>query len=251
MPGAFFDLPEGLLNWWNSPMLETCFRWGAPIVLLLGVAACRLGGEKPVSVSVLPTPTLRPTFTPVTPSATPIWTPTNTMTLTFTPVPPTYTSTPMPSDTPLPPTSTPVPTKPVPTDTPTPAPTNTAAPTPDATAVRLKYVLAGAERKLNCFEVAVYGTVLNANNQPLPGVSIEAVGIHGTQGRHIGVVGNDGAYAIPLARFSDLPRSEWYVAVFEGDEEVSERFHWTATAACQSNDSGDSQVLWIHWKLIE
>jgi len=92
---------------------------------------------------------------------------------------------------------------------------------------------------------------LNANNQPIPGVTIEVVGIHGTQGRHVGMVGEDGTYAVPLARFADLPHSEWYIAVFEGDEEVSERFHWTATASCQSRDSGDSQVLWVHWKLIE
>ena len=118
-------------------------------------------------------------------------------------------------------------------------------------ASRLKYVLAGTERQLNCFEVAVYGTVLDANNRPLAGVTIEAVGIHGTQGRHVGIVGEDGTYTIPLARFSELPHSEWYVAIFEGNEEVSERFHWTATAACQSSDSGDSQVLWVHWKLVE
>ena len=232
-------------------MMHIPFRWGMPAVLALNVAACCFGGQQQAVVSIPPTTTPRPTFTLVPPSPTPTATVVPTGTPTFTPVLPTGTRAPSPTVTPAPFTDTPIPPTLVPSDTPTPAPTDTAAPTPDATASRLKYVLAGTDRKLNCREVAVYGTVLNANNHPLPGVTIEAVGIHGTQGRDVGTVGEDGTYSIPLAQFSDLPHSEWYVAVFEGGEEVSERFHWTATAACQSTDSGDSQVLWVHWKLIE
>ena len=234
-------------------MLKTLFRWGIPAVLFTSAFACCFSGKPQTGVSLPPTATLRSTFTPVSPTATPtdIPTLTQTPTPTFTVVPPTATLPPVPTGTPVPPTNTVVPPTPTPVDTPTPLPADTPAPTPDATASHIKYVLAGAERKLNCFEVAVYGTVLDANNRALPGVSIEAVGIHGTQGRHVGAVGEDGSYALPLARFSDLPHSEWYVAVVENDEEVSERFHWTATAACQSSDSGDSQVLWVHWKLIE
>lgn len=233
-------------------MLMTFFRWGIPTVLLLNVIACCFTGRQQASVTIVPpTPTPRPTFTPVPPTSTPTHTPVPTDTPTATPVPPTHTPVPSSTHTPVPPTATPVPATPVPSSTPTPVPTDTPAPTPDATASRLKYVLAGTERQLNCFEVAVYGTVLDASNRALSGVTIEAVGIHGTQGRHVGTVGEDGTYAIPLARFSELPHSEWYVAIFEGNEEVSERFHWTATAACQSSDSGDSQVLWVHWKLIE
>ena len=232
-------------------MMNILFRWGIPAVLFLSVAACCFGRQQQAAVSIPPTATSRSTFTSVPPSPSPTDTPIPTDTPTFTPVPPTDTPAPSPTATVEPSTDTPIPPTPVPSATPTPVPTDTPAPTPDATASHLKYVLAGTERKLNCFEVAVYGTVLDANNSPLPGVTIEAVGIHGTQGRHVGTVGENGTYAIPLAQFSDLPHSEWYIAVFEGGEEVSERFHWTATAACQSNDSGDSQVLWVHWKLIE
>jgi len=230
-------------------MMHIPFRWGIPAVLFLNVAACCFGGQQGAVVSIPPTTTPRPTFTLTPPTPTDTLMPTDAPT--FTPVLPTDTLAPSPTATPAPFTDTPIPPTPVPSDTPTPAPTDTPAPTPDATASRLKYVLAGTDRKLNCVEVAVYGTALNANNHPLHGVTIEAVGIHGTLGRYVGTVGEDGTYSIPLAQFSDLPHSEWYVAVFEGGEEVSERFHWTATAACQSNDSGDSQVLWVHWKLVE
>jgi hypothetical protein len=233
-------------------MLNTLFRWGIPTVFLLNIFGCCFAGRQQVGLTVVPpTSTPRPTFTPAPPSSTPSRTPVPTGTATSTPVPPTNTLVPTPTGTPVPPTLTPAPATRIPTKTPTPVPTDTAAPTPDATASRLKYVLAGTERQLNCFEVVVYGTVLDANNRPLAGVTIEAVGIHGTQGRHVGTVGEDGTYTIPLARFSALPHSEWYIAIFEGNEEVSERFHWTATAACQSSDSGDSQVLWVHWKLVE
>ena len=234
-------------------MLETLVRWGVPAVLLTSAVACCFSG-KPQTGALLPaTATLRPTFTSIPPTAVPTGTPTSTQTPTaaFTLAPPTATPTLAATDTLVPPTDTAMPPTPEATLTPSPEPTDTPAPTPDATASRIEYVLAGTERKLNCVEVAVYGTVLDANNNALSGVTVEAVGIHGTQGRHVGTVGQGGSYAIPLARFSDLPHSEWYVAVVDDDEEVSERFHWTATAACQSNDSGDSQVLWVHWKLIE
>ncbi len=229
-------------------MPDVLLRWVIPVVVLVSAVACSLGARKPVTVSVTPTATLRPTFTATVPTATPTETATSTPTAlppNETPAPtftPTLTVTPVaPTAMPVPPTATSLP----------PTPTATQAPTADATASHLRFVLAGTDRKLNCSEVAVYGTVLDANNQPLPGVRIEVVGIHGTQGRHEGIVGADGAYAVWLAPLSDLPRSEWYVAVVEGDEEVSERFHWTATANCHSSDSGDSQVLWVHWKLIE
>lgn len=223
----------------------------AAVSVFGGVLACCFAGPGRTGNVVPPTFTPRPTFTAtLSPAVTDSPVPTETATFTppaGTPTPPVPTF----AATPPPPTETPLPPRPSATHTPTSAPTPSPAPTPDATASWLKYVLADAGRELNCSEVAVYGTVLDANNRPLPGVTVEVVGIHGTAGRFVGVVGDDGRYRVQMARFADLPYSEWYVAVFENDEEVSERFHWTATSACQSNDSGDSQVLRVDWKLME
>ena len=72
-----------------------------------------------------PVPPVRPTDTPVPPTAAPSATPTDT------PVPPTATPSPTPTDTPVPPTATPSPT---PTYTPEPTPTPSATPCPIWTA---------------------------------------------------------------------------------------------------------------------
>jgi hypothetical protein len=138
-----------------------------------------------------------------------------------------------------------------PTGTPPPPPADT--PTPIATPEPIiKYVLANTQREFNCEYTAIYGTVLNANNFPLPEVEVRALGIHESAGLEFTVrtdaEGRYEAFRIPLP---DLQAAQWAVMLVEDGREVSERFHWASTPVCESDDTGHSQVLRVDWKLIE
>ena len=178
---------------------------------------------------------------------------------------------PVPTDTPIPlaatetlaPTLTPIPVAvptDVPADTPTaePAPTVAPPPPPDTPAVTptlepiIKYVIADAQREFNCDFTAIYGWVSDASNLGVPGVTVRALGIHESTGLEFTTqTDGEGRYEpfrIPLA---ELASAQWAVMLMEDGREVSERFHWTSTAVCQSDDTGHSQVLRVDWKLIE
>jgi hypothetical protein len=138
-----------------------------------------------------------------------------------------------------------------PTGTPPPPPADT--PTLIATPEPIiKYVLANTQREFNCEYTAIYGTVLNANNFPLPEVEVRALGIHESAGLEFTVrtdaEGRYEAFRIPLP---DLQAAQWAVMLVEDGREVSERFHWASTPVCESDDTGHSQVLRVDWKLIE
>ncbi|MBN1219758.1 MAG: hypothetical protein JXM69_12585 [Anaerolineae bacterium] len=199
-------------------------------------------------------------------SATRTTLPTFTFTPTSTP-PPLFTSTPLPTATPLPTdtppstftpaptatslsTATPVVIAPLPTATPEPAPTDTPTVTPTPEPV-IKYVLANTQREFNCDYTAIYGTVKNANNFGLPGVTVRALGIKGTGGDFIGPTDAEGNYEIFRIPLAQLQAGQWAIMVMENGLEVSERFHWASTPVCQSDDTGHSQVLRVDWKLVE
>jgi hypothetical protein len=116
----------------------------------------------------------------------------------------------------------------------------------------IKYVLAAAEKELNCEYTAIHGAVQNANNIGLPNVEVRALGIHETSGveftTRTDAAGNYEIFRIPLP---DLQAAQWAVTVMENGREVSERFHWASTPTCESDDLGHSQILRINWKLVE
>lgn len=230
------------------------------IILLFTLLACGLPAQsQQATVALAPTHTPLPTFTatapPQPPTATPTVPPTHPPIVTNAPPSPTATPTPMPTptavptDTPAPPTDTPAPPPPtpvLPTNTPTPAP-----PTPTPEPV-IKYVLAGTARQFNCDYTAIFGNVSNANGRGIPNVEVRALGIHETTGLDFTVRtdanGNYEAFRIPLPQ---LQAGQWAVMVMENGHEASERFHWASTPVCVSDDTGNSQVLRVDWKLIE
>lgn len=231
----------------------------ATIVLLFALLACGLPAQSQrATLAVAPTHTPRPTFTatvPPQPTIAPTQTPTLPPTATALPPSPTPPPTALPSatitptQTPLPPTATPIPptaTPVPPTLTPTPAP-----PTPTPQPV-IKYVLAGTARDFNCDFTAIYGNVSDANGHGIPNVEVRALGIHETAGLDFTVRtdadGNYEAFRIPLPQ---LQAGQWAVMVMENGREVSERFHWASTPVCVSDDTGNSQVLRVDWKLVE
>lgn len=215
-------------------------------LILVGTVGCGAGAPEEIAVAPTATKDLVPTFT-VAPSVTPTAPATKTAIPTKTPtIPPspTATTTPTvaPSATGVPPTNTPVP----PTDTPVPATaTTTPAPTID-------YVIADANRQLNCNYTYIYGRISNANNEGLAGVQVRAEGIHKTEGTTFTTTTDEqGRYEIFRIPFNELPAAEWAVYVMNDGRRASEPFYWAETSICQSDDPGHSQVLRVDWKLVE
>ena len=223
------------------------------LALLGGNLAC--GVSRSARQAIVPaTRTPMPTFTPtIAPSLTPTFTPSPTLTATAQPSPtlmPQPTVTPQPTPTPLP-TETPTQVVSLPTPTPEPPietlpPTHTPSPEPV-----IRYVLADARREFNCDFTAIYGTVSNANGRGLPDVTVRALGIKSTGGEYTGVTDGEGRYEIFRIPLPELQAGEWAIMVMENGVEASERFHWASTPVCKSDDTGNSQVLRIDWKLIE
>ncbi len=231
-------------------------RFLGPVGLLICVTLACGGGRRAAGPAIPPTRMPLPTFTATSvpepfPTPTPIPVPTDTpmpLAATETPTPtltpiPVEVTTEVPADTPMAPLS--------PTDTATPAPTDAPAVTPTQEPI-IKYVIADAQREFNCDFTAIYGRVSDASNLGVPGVTVRALGIHESTGLEF-VTQTDGegryeAFRIPLA---ELASAQWAVMLMEDGREVSERFHWTSTAVCQSDDTGHSQVLRVDWKLIE
>jgi hypothetical protein len=140
---------------------------------------------------------------------------------------------------------------PPPTDTPIPAPTETPTVTPTPEPI-IKYILADTGREFNCEFTYIYGTVGNANNIGIPNIEVRALGIHKTSGLDFTArTDAAGRYEIFRLPLPDLLAAEWAVMLMEDGREVSERFHWGSTPSCQSDDTGNSQVLRVDWKLIE
>ncbi len=230
----------------------------ATIVLLFALLACGLPApssqrESALAPTTTPLPTftatalpqpavIPPTDTPIPPTVTPL-PPSPTATAT---IPPTVTI--APTETPSPPTETPVP----PTATPSPTATFTPAPPTPTPQPVIKYVLAGTAREFNCDDTAIWGNVSDANGHGIPNVEVRALGIHETTGQDFTVrtdaEGTYEAFRIPLPQ---LQAGQWAVMVMEAGREVSERFNWASTPACISDDTGNSQVLRVDWKLIE
>jgi len=238
-------------------------RFLGPVGLLICVTLACGGGQPAAGPAIPPTRMLLPTFT-VTSVPVPPPTPTLVPVPTDTPMPLAATETPAPTLTSIPvevptevpadtPTAEPAPTtvRPPPTDTATPAPTDAPAVTPTQEPI-IKYVIADAQREFNCDFTAIYGWVSDASNLGVPGVTVRALGIHESTGlEFVTVTDGEGryeAFRIPLA---ELASAQWAVMLMEDGREVSERFHWTSTAVCQSDDTGHSQVLRVDWKLIE
>lgn len=221
------------------------------ILFTISLLACSLGQEAARSAA-RPTRTPLPTFT-VTPTA---QAPPSATSIPNTPTPLPPTNTPLPTDTPVPAdtatptaTSTPIPVPATATPVPPPTETPTVTPTPEPV---IKYVLAGTQREFNCDFTYIYGTVKNANNFGIPDVEVRALGIHNTAGLDFSTrTDAEGRYEVFRIPLPELLAAEWAVMLMENGREVSERFHWGSTPACESDDTGNSQVLRVDWKLIE
>jgi hypothetical protein len=94
--------------------------------------------------------------------------------------------------------------------------------------------------------------VLDASNAGISDVEVRALGIHETSGlEFVARTDAEGRYEIFRVPLADLLSGQWAVMILEDGREVSERFHWTSTLVCESDDPGHSQVLRLDWKLVQ
>lgn len=184
-------------------------------------------------IEIPPTPTPSPTsiFGPTwTPTITPIPSDTATPTETRTPTP-TYTSTP---------TGTPFPTKtPTPTNTFTPLP-----PTPLPTSTPLPpYRVAGQRTEPNCFVLRVRGRVLDANNLPLQGVSLQ-VGEVNVPGSVFDITTDaNGRYVFDFGGPTDRDQS-WFVVPRENGRNAADKpFVWQTDANFTVEEDNDDDGI--------
>jgi hypothetical protein len=187
-----------------------------------------------------PTSTTVPTRDPALPTDTPL--PTNTPLPSDTPVPATDTPTasPVPSNTPAPPTSTPVP--PTPTPIP-PSPTFTSVPVATSTPT-FNFQLSSWWKENNCYDLGVYGVVLDTDDDPLDDITIEVVGDEDT---FTETTDSDGRYDIHLGSLLDYPDgATWYVRLKDGGQIVSDQLEWNTSQDCSDDD--EIQILRLEWK---
>lgn len=187
-----------------------------------------------------PTATQVPTDTPILPTNTPV--PTNMPTATAPPTPvPSATATPVPpTPTPVPPTATSVP----PTATPIP-PTPTLTGVPAATpAPTIRFELGTWWKENNCYDLGVYGIILDAQDNPLENITVEVIGEEET---YSATSDDDGNYDVHLGSLLDHPDdATWYVQLKEGDQIVSEKIEWDTSQNCDDED--EIQILHLEWR---
>ena len=225
-----------------------------PIMALVLSLSCAWGAREARVPPPEPTQALKPTFTstPIPPTATPVptdtpITPTNTLLPTDTPLPPTDTPTAVPTDTLIPatatrvpPTATPVP----PTATPIP-PTPTFTTVPNATPAPAAFFDTGNWwKENNCYDFGVYGSVFDANDNPLSGITVEVIGEDET---YTATSASDGSYSIHLGSLLDHPDgADWYVQLKENGRIVSGQTPWETSRDCDDED--EIQILYMEWK---
>ncbi len=238
----------------TAQLLRVAGRRALPITLLLLSVGCAWGAREARVPQPEPTRVPQPTFTPtpLPPTATPVPTdtpalPTDTPTPTDTPAPATDTPTPAPTETPVPPTPTPVPPTATPLPpTPTPVPptaTPTAAPAATPTPAP-RFELSSWWKENNCYDLGVYGIVLDAQGNPLSGITIEVIGNDET---FTTTSGSDGEYNIHLGSLLDFPDgAAWYIQLKDKGQVVSDKLEWNISHNCDDDD--EIQVLRLEWK---
>ena len=200
-----------------------------------------VGNREPQPIAVPPTltptpeeyPTYPPTWTPIptptpppTGTATQTRTPTATATSTNTPTPlPTYTATA--------------------TDTPT--VTNT--PPPTATATRIPFFVEDTDDHQNCYDIGMYGKVVDADGIPLGCVGVE----YGEEGISTmnGATDVDGEFKLALIvdnRENAKKSHVWYIRLMVNGQPASETFKWRSDTIKDCEKDNSVQVKEIKFR---
>ena len=246
----FNRLSDGLVN-------VLLFLVSVMIVMTLlcyGVIFARFGPDHPLVLGLTgsggPELTSRPAPTTpanVPPTYPPTWTPTST----YTPAPtrtPTETRTPTPTYTPTS-TPTPIPTH-TPTVTPTPEPTKTFTPAPTPTP--LPYT-ATFKNHQNCYDIGMYGQVLDANGLPKEGVTLQYGELNVGGSNFTATTDVDGQYSVALilgSKDADNTKKShvWFAQVLENGKPASETFKWQSDTTKDCDKTNSVQVKEVNFQ---
>jgi hypothetical protein len=194
--------------------------------------------------AAFPTPTSVSEVAPTYPAT---WTPTPTETPapTFTP---TETRTPTATSTPTA-TPTPIPTR-TPTASATPLPTSTFTPVPSPTP--LPYVVS-YENHQNCYDIGMYGTVLDRDGFPIRGIVLEYGEVNIPGSDFTTTTDANGRFTVGLiVENKDLAQEthDWFIRVIENGKPASETFYWQSDSIETCDSSLAVQVNEINFRRL-
>jgi hypothetical protein len=96
----------------------------------------------------------------------------------------------------------------------------------------------------NCYDLGVYGTVTDDQDNAISGITIEVVQDDST---FTTTSASDGTYNIHLGSLLDYSDgATWYIQLRENGQIVSEKLEWNTSHDC--DDADDIQVLRLEWK---
>ena len=96
----------------------------------------------------------------------------------------------------------------------------------------------------NCYDLGVYGLILDVQDNSIEGITIEVIGAEDT---YTATSDDDGSYDIHLGSLLDHPDgATWFVQLKENGQIVSQKIEWTTSQDCDDKD--EIQVLHLEWK---
>ena len=116
---------------------------------------------------------------------------------------------------------------------------------PTATPVpAIRFELGTWWKENNCYDLGVYGIILDAQDNPLEGITVEVVGEEET---YSATSDDDGNYDVHLGSLLDHPDdATWYVQLKEDGQIVSEKIEWNTSHDCEDED--EIQILHLEWR---
>lgn len=96
----------------------------------------------------------------------------------------------------------------------------------------------------NCYDLGVYGLVLDAEDDPLSGITVEVFSEDET---FTTTTDSDGEYHIHIGSLLDYPDgTTWYIQIKDEGQVASEKIEWNTSHDCDDKD--EIQVLRLEWK---
>jgi hypothetical protein len=96
----------------------------------------------------------------------------------------------------------------------------------------------------NCYDLGVYGIILDTQDNTIEGITVEVIGAEDT---YTATSDDDGNYDIHLGSLLDHPDgATWFVQVKENSQIVSQKIEWNTSQDCEDQD--EIQVLHLEWK---
>ena len=96
----------------------------------------------------------------------------------------------------------------------------------------------------NCYDLGVYGLVIDAQDNPVKGMIVE---VFGAESNFNATSDEEGRYNIHLGSLLDHEDgATWFMRLNDQGQVVSKELEWNTSRDCEDED--DIQVLYMEWK---